>query len=126
MPSAAAAAAAVVAAQGSERAMNDGKKWYRGPLTWRTGTIPKISVFQRPDENLPFIPSRICVLPAFGAKISLEIFENCRIPYRFPKGTVVESAWYIDRSETYGIDDPKYSERISDAVGSKIVTARVS
>ena len=106
-----AAATTTAAAQFSERAMNDGKKWYRGPLTWRTGTIPKISVFQRPDENLPFIPSRICVLPAFGAKISLEIFENCRIPYRFPKGTVVDSAWYVDRSETYGIDDPKYIER---------------
>jgi hypothetical protein len=91
---------------------NPTAKWYQGPLTWRTGKVPICKIIKRPDISLSFVSSRVCVIPAPSSKMVLEIAENGPMPYRFPKGTVVESAWYVNRHDTYGLNDPLFTDRI--------------
>jgi len=91
---------------------NTKAKWFSGPLTWKTGKIPITRISTRPDSNLPFVPSRVCVIPSPSAKMTLEVLEGECLPYRFPKGTVVESAWWVNRDKTFDVNDALYAERI--------------
>ena len=74
--------------------------WYAGPRRWRVGCCHPIRVATRPDAHLPFVPSRLCLVPAPGSRCVLVARAGSCITLDLPADCTVVSAWYGDRGES--------------------------